>query len=98
MEIKGKTIKIITGRYGKGTPEENEKEKELLSSVLERMGVNVINIQQKETFIFPTLNEDGVVDILSKSIEALNHWGVSIPNIRHSFDNNPNKHMIIIND
>jgi len=70
--------------------------KKPLSSVLKQMNINDINKQSKISFAFPVLTEETVPDILSRAVDALKSWGVALPKIQHSFDNDPNKHMVII--
>jgi len=74
------------------------KEKKPLSSVLKQMNVDDIKNQPKLLLEFPVLTEEIVPDILLKAVDALKTWGVALPKIQHSFDNDPNKHMVIIVD
>ena len=69
-----------------------------LELTLIQAGVNNINVQPQKTLIFSKLEETTVSDIISQAAFLLREWGVVLPDVHNSFDNDPNRHMSKIID
>lgn len=65
-------------------------ERDTLESVLIKMGVNNIEKQPRKTFVYQTIGEDTVVKIIEDAVAELHKWGAEIPNVYHTFSNDPN--------
>ena len=73
---------------------ESLREIRTLESVLSDMGVKSVSIQPQQTFIYHTVGEETVADIIYDTVSVLREWGAEIPSIYHTFNNDPNKHMV----
>jgi len=72
------------------------REMKPLESVLAEMGVKNIQIQPQKTLVYPVIGEDTASKIIGDAVSILREWGAVVPEIYHTFDNDPNKHMIQI--
>jgi len=67
-----------------------------LESVLTEMGVKNITIQPQQTLSYPFIGENTTEEIIGDAVSVLREWGAVIPDVYHTFDNNPNNHMVQI--
>jgi len=65
-----------------------------LESVLSEMGVKNINIQPQGTLVYPVIGENTAAEIIYDAVSLLRRWGAVIPDVYHTWDNDPNRHMI----
>ena len=64
-----------------------------LASVLIQMGAKEVKAQPQKVLVFPVINETTPSAVIGNAAKELGKWGVILPQIRHRFDNDPNKHM-----
>jgi len=67
-----------------------------LESVLAEMGVANVSVRPKRTLAYPAIGEGAAAEIIGDAVAILREWGATIPAVYHTFDDNPNNHMIQI--
>lgn len=69
------------------------RERKMLDTALPRLGVMNTKAQPKQLFTYQTIEEATVSKIIKDAAGALREWGAVLPEIYHTFDNDPNRHM-----
>jgi len=73
-------------------------ERKTIEQVLNLMGVKNITAKPRKTLIYPVINEETVIEIISNAADILREWGARLPDVSCRLDNDPNKHMCNIID
>lgn len=69
-----------------------------LPTVLIQMGLKNIQIQPRETYTYPLINENMARQVIKDAVSTMQKWGVELPEAYITFDNDPNRHMCNIID